>query len=189
MNDINFTGLQNMGACACSMVSEKGKRVGSFLLVNLKADARGKYLSEYENVLGRCSNSFYNKFPDDKNFLHIQTLTSLPANKEGKVIPQLVVNGHVVPTKTETMPLFTYVARLTKRILGMSEKEFKIAEDFKYGPDGDSYLTRDVKFSELDLTPEQRKLLIDEVYSLNSVKTSAKFINDDIQAQMMDYFA
>lgn len=32
MNDINFTGLQNMGACAGSMVSEKGKRVGSFCL-------------------------------------------------------------------------------------------------------------------------------------------------------------
>lgn len=188
MNNVSFTGLQNVGACHVAGTFERGKMVGTSLLVNLTNDSKGKDLTEYENVMRKCSDSFGHYFPEDKNFLHVQTIKYFPDDEDFETVPQLVVNGYVVPTENKTMPLFSYIAKLTKRVLASSEKDIKISNDFKYGPDGDSYLTG-MRVSDNVENPEQKRLLLDSFYSLPEAKKGAKSINDAIQAQMMDYFA
>lgn len=188
MNNVSFTGLQNVGACHVAGTFERGKMVGTSLLVNLTNDFKGKDLTEYENVMRKCSDSFGHYFPHDKNFLHIQTQKFIFNDEDFETVPQLVVNGYVVPTENKTMPLFSYIAKLTKRVLASSEKDIKISNDFKYGPDGDSYLTG-MRVSDNVENPEQKRLLLDSFYSLPEAKKGAKSINDAIQAQMMDYFA
>ena len=98
------------------------------------------------------------------------------------------MNGFPVEPETKTMPLFSYIAKLTRRIIGSTEGDIKISNDFKYGPDADIYIS-DIKISELEASQERQKLILDNIYSLPSAKAGAKNINNDIQAQMMDYFA
>ena len=188
MNNISFTGLQNVGACSVACPVEGGKRLGTSLLVNLTNDFKGKDLAEYENVMRKCSDSFDHYFPYDKNFLHVQTQKFVPDDEEFETVPQLIVNGFPVVPETKTMPLFSYIAKLTKRIIGSAEGDIKIANDFKYGPDADSYISG-VKISEVEGNQEQRNFILDNIYSLPAAKYGAKNINNDIQAQMMDYFA
>lgn len=188
MNNVSFTGLRNIGACSFAYNYEKGKRIGTALLVNLIDDNKGKDFSEYKDVMRKCSESFEHYFPEDKNFLHVQTIKYFPDDEDFETVPQLVVNGYVVPTENKTMPLFSYIAKLTKRIIGSTEGDIKISNDFKYGPDADIYIS-DIKISELEASQERRKLILDNIYSLPSAKAGAKNINNDIQAQMMDYFA
>lgn len=188
MNNVSFTGLRNIGACSFAYNYEKGKRIGTALLVNLIDDNKGKDFSEYKDVMRKCSESFEHYFPEDKNFLHVQTIKYFPDDEDFETVPQLVVNGYVVPTENKTMPLFSYIAKLTKRVLASSEKDIKISNDFKYGPDGDSYLTG-MRVSDNVENPEQKRLLLDSFYSLPEAKKAAKSINDAIQAQMIDYFA
>lgn len=188
MNNVSFTGLRNIGACSFAYNYEKGKRIGTALLVNLIDDNKGKDFSEYKDVMRKCSESFEHYFPEDKNFLHVQTIKYFPDDEDFETVPQLVVNGYVVPTENKTMPLFSYIAKLTKRIIGSTEGDIKISNDFKYGPDADIYIS-DIKISELEASQERRKLILDNIYSLPSAKAGANNINNDIQAQMMDYFA
>lgn len=188
MNNVSFTGLQNVGACHVAGTFERGKMVGTSLLVNLTNDFKGKDLTEYENVMRKCSDSFGHYFPHDKNFLHIQTQKFIFNDEDFETVPQLIVNGFPVEPETKTMPLFSYIAKLTKRIIGSTEGDIKISNDFKYGPDADIYIS-DIKISELESSQERRKLILDNIYSLPSAKAGAKNINNDIQAQMMDYFA
>ena len=188
MNNVSFTGLQNVGACSVIYATERGKKLGTSLLVNLTNDYKGKDLTEYENVMRKCSDSFDHYFPYDRNFLHVQTQKLVPEDEEFEAVPQLLVNGYPVVPETKTMPLFSYVAKLTKRIMGLAEGDIKISNDFKYGPDADCYITG-VKISQVEGNQEQRKILLDNIYSLPAAKHGAKNINDDIQAQMMDYFA
>lgn len=189
MNNVSFTGLQNMGSCIQPYKIEgKGHIYAVSLLAKLTDDFQGKDLTEFENVLRKCSDSFNHRFPQDKNFIHIQTREFIPEDENFESIPKLLVNGYVVPTETKTMPLFSYIAKFTKKCMGISEKDYKIARDFKYGPDGDSYLTP-IRISDYGFIPEKRKEFLDEVYSLDKVKENAEIINDNIQRQMMDYFA
>lgn len=188
MNNVSFTGLRNIGACSFAYNYEKGKRIGTALLVNLIDDNKGKDFSEYKDVMRKCSESFEHYFPEDKNFLHIQTQKFIYNDEDFETVPQLIVNGFPVETETKTMPLFSYIAKLTKRIIGSTEGDIKISNDFKYGPDADIYIS-DIKISELEASQERRKLILDNIYSLPSAKAGAKNINNDIQAQMMDYFA
>lgn len=188
MNNVSFTGLRNIGACSFAYNYEKGKRIGTALLVNLIDDNKGKDFSEYKDVMRKCSESFEHYFPEDKNFLHVQTIKYFPDDEDFETVPQLIVNGFPVEPETKTMPLFSYIAKLTKRIIGSTEGDIKISNDFKYGPDADIYIS-DIKISELEASQERRKLILDNIYSLPSAKAGANNINNDIQAQMMDYFA
>lgn len=188
MNNVSFTGLRNIGACSFAYNYEKGKRIGTALLVNLIDDNKGKDFSEYKDVMRKCSESFEHYFPEDKNFLHVQTIKYFPDDEDFETVPQLIVNGFPVEPETKTMPLFSYIAKLTKRIIGSTEGDIKISNDFKYGPDADIYLS-DIKISELEASQERRKLILDNIYSIPSAKAGANNINNDIQAQMMDYFA
>lgn len=188
MNNVSFTGLRNIGACSFAYNYEKGKRIGTALLVNLIDDNKGKDFSEYKDVMRKCSDSFGHYFPHDKNFLHIQTQKFIFNDEDFETVPQLIVNGFPVEPETKTMPLFSYIAKLTKRIIGSTEGDIKISNDFKYGPDADIYIS-DIKISELEASQERQKLILDNIYSLPSAKAGAKNINNDIQAQMMDYFA
>lgn len=188
MNNVSFTGLQNVGACSVAFTVEGGKRLGTSLLVNLTNDFKGKDLAEYESVMRKCSDSFDHYFPFDKKFLHVQTQKFVPDEEEFETVPQLIVNGYPVVPETKTMPLFSYIAKLTKRIMSSAEGDIKISNDFKYGPDADSYISG-VKISQVEGNQEQRKLILDSIYSLPAAKYGAKNINNDIQAQMMDYFA
>jgi len=184
-NNINFTGLRNIGSYTKQLACVPPCVKRTHLLVNLTDDYKGKDLTEFKNVAKRCEPAIGEcSFPFDSNFIHIMTSVC----NDGKDIPDLAVNYKVIPAETKTMPMFDYISKLVKRISQMADKDFVINQDFKFGPDGDEYLLPLIKISDLTRNKQERLQLLDEVYSPQSNRATAKKIFYDIQKKMYDYF-
>ncbi len=186
INSISFTGLKNIGGSSLIVENDKGRKlVHKYLLVNLTDDRFGKDYTEFREAVKRCNGTAGACiFPLDKNFLHIATVRPEVGNQP----PQLFVNHDLIPTQDETMSLFSYIAKLTKRIANMDEKDFVVNQDFKYGPDADEYIIPNKTVSEV-VPPEYRELFIENFFAPETSKYTAGTINDDIQTQMLDYFS
>lgn len=185
MDNINFTGLKNIGFLN---IYEKQPQIPfplrrSNMIIQLTDDYNGKDLSEFKEILKKCATKEESYiFPHDSNFLHLFT-----AQYENSIdIPELFVNWIKVPTENKTMPLFTYIAKVTKRIASMKSKDFIVDNDFKYGPDGNEYIFPMKKLTDF-IYPENIPRTLDMIYSQHSCKYGADKINNDIQTQMLDY--
>lgn len=193
VNNINFTGLSNIGGCclkAASVADEEGERAFKSvnnLVFKLSNDFLGNDLTEYNQVLRKCKMDESDKFvkPD---YIHVQT--EGPWDFEFNVPPKMRVNYKEIIPERRTLPLFSYIAKLTRRIAKMDDAEFKIDEKFKYGAEGDCFIVPGTSISEISfvnkLDPE---LMLNQVYSPGIGRLSSQLINDDIQAQMVHYLA
>lgn len=185
MDKISFTGLRNIGAYQWRVpyVAPNVKR--THMIVNLVDDYNGKDLSEYKQLIKKYKGENGSLlFDKDSNFLHI--MTSVFKNKND--IPELAINGNVIEPKKETLPLFSYVGKLVRRISNMKDKEFDIRQDFKYGPDGDTFVVPFLSITDLaEIHEVDAKKLIDRVYSPENNRRVAKTIDEHIMRQMLDY--
>lgn len=186
MDNINFTGLKNIGYCKTMLKCADGVVDRHGLLVQLTDDINGNDLTEYNKFRQRYSDIVGKPSIDlDRDFLHI---SSVQTQKKG-YLPILMVNGNEVPVEDSTMALFTYIAKLTRRIAHIAKKDFVVNRDFKYGPEADSYILPDSnKMS--DYVPQDKiNDLMDVIFSHDGAVTGAKVINKNISEQMMDYLA
>lgn len=192
MNEISFTGLKNMGGCTLrkNMLMGQYESKENYLLIHLSDDYKGRDLSDFRDAVKSCSpklGSLTNK--DDSRFLHIMTRTVRNTENEfDDPVPQLFINGKEIPAKRYTLPLFSYIAKLTRRIENMEDKDFVYNQDFKYGPDAKTYM---LPKNNLDYVAESIGLdpsvFINGVYCAQTSKNNAKIINQDIQKKMLDY--
>lgn len=187
MDKTNFTGLRNIGGYSGSLPYLIKDNHRTHLLVNLTDDFKGRDLSEFKNVMKKCESEIGKcMFPKDNNFIHIMTSVFTDI----KDIPELAVNYTVIKPTTKTLPIFDYIAKLTKRIAKMSDKDFDIRECFKYGPDGNEYIIPNINVTDLVEAGnvEQQAKLLDKIYSPETARKTASKINKHIQFQMNDYF-
>ena len=192
MNNINFTGLKNIGSCIFTTNHPTGLFgiKNDFLIANLTDDYNGKDLSEFYEVLKKCQNSSgISKNKDDPRFIQIITRTVVNAiNPCENNIIQVLVNGKEIEVKDENLPLFTYLAKLTRKIGNMKNSEFIYDNDFKYGDAGKKYL---IPNYDLDILSNsigmKSRDLADKIYSSDISRKGAKTINKIIHKQMINY--
>lgn len=107
--EINFTGIRN-----ASYIIEKTSK-GSFpikdriLNVQLTNDANGYELSDFINLTKPTGKLFINPF--HKDFINIDHF-SINQND----MPTLYLNGEPLVTSDEHLPLFSFIAKLTKKL-------------------------------------------------------------------------
>lgn len=185
MDNINFTGIRNIGAYVKPLQQSLPDVTVTHMVINLTDDYNGKDLTEFKEVAKKCEPIIGKcRFAKDPNFIHVMTSSV----QEKGLIPRLAVNYIVIPIQRETLSMFSFIAKLTRRISQMSEKQFEIANDFKFGPDGDSYIFPMHKVSDLNPSnPDKTRELLSEIYSPNNDKQVAKLINEHIQISMEDY--
>lgn len=180
MDKVNFTGLRNIGALRIRVPKDGTELINTHMIVNLTDDAAGKDLTEFREVLQKCKPALNNmEFAQDNNFVHILSASYA----DGSCTPDLAVNHKIIRPETKTMPLFSYIAKLTKRICAMKDKDFVVTPEFKYGEGGENYLIPGTKLSSIVGVPNVKEL----VYSASSAKMYSEEINDNIYKQMMDY--
>ena len=193
MNNVSFTGLRNIGGCTLyqTTLQQNIYEKQDYLIALLTDDYNGKDLTEFKNVaklcrdkLGSCTNA------DDNRFLHIETKTLCNVENEyEKYVPKIFINGKEVPPSRSTIPMFSYIAKLTRRINGMKSEEFVYNQDFKYGTAGRTSLVPDYDLGDI-VRNFKWKLseFIEKIYSADSSCCTAKVVNDNISEIMMDYF-
>lgn len=186
-NRINFTGLQNMGGAFLSQESDGYYPIRTnMLLANLTDNYDNKDLTEYRNVLKKCGLGRIYEFEPDRTFVHLLTQTG---DSEFSV-PKLYLNQVEVVPEKKTIPLFSYLAKLTRKIVNMEDKDFFVTDEFKFGPEGDSYVIPGKSIMEISAFNKiDNELMLNQTYSPLTSRIAAQKINNDIQSQMADYFA
>ena len=155
------------------------------LLVQLTDDEDGNDLTEYRQVLKRTAPYLGDvNFAPQDDFVHLMTAVV----EDGEDIPELAVNWKVLPTKNETMPLFTYIAKLTRKIATLTNKDFKYDDDFLKSNNSESFLIPAVKLEDIACYLKLPHFIVkNAVYSPKKSREVAQEINDNISAQMFDY--
>ena len=193
MDGITFTGIKNIGACGFSKTIPKSPYaiVKNSLIAQLTDDYKGKDLSAFEDVIRECNaKRWYRSFPEDNRIIHIMTEYKTDLSKEiENPVPRLFLNYNQVPVNRETLPLFSFIAKLTRRISNMNDDEFVRAGDFVYGPIGRICLIPDFDMKAVAKNLKYKfKNFMDEVpFSNKSSREFAQKINDNINTQMKDY--
>ena len=192
VNNVNFTGLKNIGGISCYQQHLQGnfQKQQDYLLVHLTDDYNGHDLAEFNEVVKKCQPDLgVCTFEPGSRFIQIMTKTVNEADNEFNVsAPQLFVNNKLVPVTDNTLPLFSYVAKLTRKIQNMDDKEFVYNKDFKYGLAGRTFMISGfdmINFANRENVSVDE--IMDKLYCPMTAKRKAQIINSNIQKQMLDY--
>ncbi|MBR6127284.1 hypothetical protein IKQ21_06325 [bacterium] len=193
MNGITFTGIKNIGACGFSRKIPNSEHaiVKNNLILQLTDDYNGRDLTSFEEVIKNCNaKKWFRNFPEDNRIIHIMTEYQTDLSKEVESIyPSLYLNYNPVPVNKETLPLFSYIAKLTRRIFNMKDSEFKRDSDFVYGPIGRICLIPEYDMLAIakNLKYKFRNFMNEVPFSNQSSRQFAEKINENINKQMIDY--
>lgn len=125
INNISFTGIRNIGA---AQFQRNSNSVSLSLSAILKDDFNGKDLTEFNSVLKKTFEDQAAKFknPDYNDLLNVEFLSKLDAD-EGKVF----VNGSALDVNNHNLPMFTYLAKMTRKIAGLSDPQMPVDTAYK----------------------------------------------------------
>lgn len=173
-NKISFTGIKNFSSIT---LQREGCKPAKNLTMTLNNDINGKDLQEFLNVLKKCSNEDINVA--DKNLiLNLEILDGLDGKRS------LSVNNLVLDEKDENLSMFSYLAKLTRRIFNMPEKDMVVDDLYRNN------------FARYTLIPGKEIENYDElvangtvqkIFDTNQVKDSAGKINKFIDEIMFKY--
>lgn len=183
ISNISFTGIKNIADIG--FVRPKNT-MSSALSMVLTDDLRGKDLTEFKSVIDKVAKKSKNfRHKDGVEFLNFEKRENMDVlDVAGST--RFYLNGKEVEVKDENLPIFSYLAKLTKKIANMDKKDMIINEDYKqfeassklvYGEDIDSFHHQGLDY------PEYYNRFFDR----NVVRDSAEEMNDLIQIKMEKY--
>lgn len=193
VNNINFTGLRNIGGMFNIEINADPKNIAGYLkpverkyiLVKLTNDKSGNDLDKYEQAMALGTPDLDRfEFFHDKRYLNIFTEKPYHSTLPTRVF----LNLNELPVKKNTMPIFDFLAQITRKIANKPDADFIYDENFPLCNAGDLFIMGDTRISEIS---RNQREYIDKTLNIYNPKTSrtiAKFINDGIQEQMIDYF-
>lgn len=170
MDKISFNGLKNMSYAAEKYVSPENI-VSYERWMNMALT--GNDLHKFRRALSKSKmpkNVYIN--PLQKNFLNINTFST-------KTEDCIAVNDEILEVNDTTLPMFTELARLTRKIRKKDENEFLLEK---------SYLNSKKYNTSLIMNLELCNEYSDEFHNPSEVKKGALKINKVIQRIMEKYF-
>jgi len=167
VNNINFTGISNIGVIN---FQRHPYSVSKSLSMTLCNNYNGKDFSDFNNAVKKAGKSpAY--FKDNSNILNIECYKNLKTNN-------IYINGRYISVCDQNLPIFSYLARLTKKITQMTEmvssndyKKYEAGKNLIYG----AKITTNY--------PE----IFNVFFEKQRVKDGAGIINDFIQNMMEKY--
>lgn len=181
VSNINFTGISNIAGVG---FSRKENTISRSLSMVLKDDYNGQDFSNFKNVLKRISNNsdeFKNSISPD--VLNIECISDEFNNKNSA----LYVNGKLLDVNDDNLPMFSYIAKLSKRIVGMNDKNMIVNNDYKKYM-ADNTLIYGVSFKKNLPNTLNKEEVLDSVFSPANSKSFAQYVNDFVQDLMNNYF-
>lgn len=156
-----------------------------YLVVKLTNDKNGNDLDIYEQKLALGTPDLDEfVFPYDKSYINI--FTEKPYHKD--VPPRVFLNMKELPINRKTVPIFEFLAKLTKIISNTQDADYVIDKQFPFSPAGNLFIMGDTNIS--DLFRNQRAYIDKtlDIYNPKAARAISQLINDDIQERMIDYF-
>lgn len=170
MDKISFTGIKNM-----SHFVEKFKGCNDFFTEEswLSVELTCRDLHKFRRAMKRSNlDKRYYTNPIKDNFLNINTYSV--SNEDA-----IAINNNLLEVNDETLPMFTELARITKKIFNKKDSKFVCDE---------KYLNSDCFNRTLFLDKKIDDLISTKFHMPTNVKKGAKNINNVIQRIMERYF-
>lgn len=124
INNISFTGIRNIGV---AQFQRSANSVSLALSATLKNDHFGKDLTEFNSVLKKAFGDKATKIsPRHNDLLNMEFVSSLDSDN-GKVF----VNGAHVEVNDQNLPMFTYLAKMTRKIAGLRDDQMPVDTAYK----------------------------------------------------------
>lgn len=174
--NISFTGIRNT-SYAVDRNNRTGQAEARYLSTQLTDDKYGNDLTQYKALINK-NKVFQN--PYYSNFINIAAFT-----KHGMNIIQL--NGKTIPETDEYIPLFSFAAKITKKISEIPENDYINDIGYLKSDFADRALLLDKNISEeLNMPLDD---FFDKMHNPKNIKKCSKNINKSIEECMLSYFA
>lgn len=169
MNNISFTGIKNMSYCF-----DKARDFNDVITKErwLNVELSGRDLHKFRKAFKKSNldKRWYTN-PIQDNFLNINTY-STPSEDA------IAINNNLLEVNDETLPMFTELARLTRKILNKENRELICDEKYLNSKSFNTALFMDKEFDDLTST---------RFHMPDYIKKGAKSINNVIQRIMEKY--
>lgn len=170
MDKISFTGVKNMSYCL-----DKARDLNDVITKErwLNVELSGRDLHKFRKAFKKSNlaKRWYTN-PVQDNFLNINTY-SIPSEDA------IAINNNLLEVTDETLPMFTELARLTRKIIKKEKSEFICDEKYMNSRAFNTALLMDKEFDDLTST---------QFHMPEKVKKGAAEINKVIQRIMEKYF-
>ena len=182
VNNINFTGISNIGF---AQFQREPGAIGAWsksISMVLKDDLKGNDFSEFKTVLKKITNSPSDYYFDKSspNVLNIECYSD-------RSTALMMLNGNVLEVETKTMPLFSYIAKLTRKISNMPENEMIVNRDYvTYEAQKNLTYGGELKLDNISIVNKHD--YFNKFFEKNLIKDGAKQVNDFVQNIMNKYF-
>lgn len=124
-NNINFTGIRNIAFTPAREAVGHGKFSNSLSMV-LNDDFNGKDLTEFKTVIRKISSKPFEYTNDvSSDILNIKFLHAKDTQLES-----IFVNGKKLQVNDRNLPMFSFIAKITKKIGQMSDKSMIVNKDY-----------------------------------------------------------
>lgn len=192
MSNINFTGIKNIGGMFNIEINADRRNIAGYLkpverryiLAKLTNDKFGHDLDDYELALALGTPDLDNfHFLHDKRYINI--FTEKPYHS---TIPsKLFLNLEELPVKKNTIQMFDFLAKLTRKIANKPDAEFIYEDKFPMCDAGDLFIMGDTRISEISKNQREYIDKTLDVYNPKVARRIAQMINDGIKEQMENY--
>ena len=179
--NINFTGYKNTTSIT-QQYKTSGQDVAYCLNCQLTNDEVGQDLAEFQK-LNKASGEKYKNFYGE-NFVNI--LVQRLYNKDkGRSEFLFELNGKDLPIDRNSLPFFTFLAKLTKNIQKMPDDNFKLESRYLYSNNARFGIIfgRDMFL----ICKQDYMYILKTIAESQRVKSVASGINNVIQDAMIDY--
>lgn len=171
MDKISFTGIKNVSHFAESFLNYNDIPTEERWL---SVELTGRDLHKFKRAMKRSNlpkNCYTNPVRD--NFLNINTY-SIPDEDA------IAINNNLLEVNDDTLPMFTELARITRKIFNKKDSKFVCDEKYLESDCFNKALFMDKTIDDLTST---------ELHMPNNVKDGARNINNFIQRVMERYFS
>ncbi len=175
VNNINFTGIRNIGTIKFS----REKVNCHSLSMILNDDFNGKDLTEFRDALKKIDISRRLAFLNDDTLsaVNIECLETFDNQR------YIALNGSPLHCDKD-IPLFSYLAKLTRKITKMPEKDMVVNNDYKY------FEAKDKLISDFEIEDYENLAAsgaAESIFNRQAVKRGASMVNSKIQDIMNHY--
>ncbi len=181
---VSFTGVKNTGFI--KIVDTFRNQEGQVFTTQLVDDFRGKDLAEFKKAMSKsdvadCSYS---------GQISLYTIKQNPISEYEYPKYDFYLNGKNLERKDKNLPMFDFLAKLTRKINSQEKTDMVVEKDFIEGSnvrfgmlpgvDMKLYFEKNLKQNYEDSLKSS--------FDKNNAKRGAKIINESIHESMLDYF-
>lgn len=182
ISNINFTGISNIGYLQFKRPDGAKGAISRSLSMVLRDDLKGKDFSEYKVVLDKVTKSPPDYYFDLKkqNILNVECYSDRNCDV-------FMLNGNVIEPENKTMPIFSYIAKLTKKIAAMHENDIIVNKDY-LAYEAENNLICGAKIGIEGGSLHKKINCFGKFFEKDTIKYGAEHVNEFIQGMMNKYF-